>query len=330
MSNAPFYDVGTEVPSWGRLISGTDGRIAFELDAQGLSNGPDGTPLVSAITPQSCVPHGETVAILSSAMVQSDLVSSANGYEGLSHSLQGFVRGPTGEAVKVYDNEVLTSGDPAKWVNEQFSDYRRVTFIDQIPANVVPEFLQSTWFIRGSSGQVRLANLELRDHYSSTYTSTTAGDEWRDFEHQLNDNMIAGRGAYSYNRYLETLIVDISKGQPLLMDVQAYIESARLITPANTLLAFNIGVSLKMLRKDGTGADWFNAAIGTDSTAEGITDQIVSKSERIVAENSYSQIDVVLWVMSLKNPIVATNSPIVEHDGVTVNIQVDDSVKSGS
>ena len=330
MSNAPYYDVGTEVPSWGRLISGTDGRIAFELDAQGLSNGPDGTPLVSAITPQSCVPHGETVAILSSAMVQSTLVSSANGYEGLSHSLQGFVRGPTGEAVKVYDNNVLQSGDPSKWVNEQFSDYRRVTFIDQIPANVVPEFLQSTWFIRGSSGQVRLANLELRDHYSSTYASTTAGDEWTDFEHQLNDNMIAGRGAYSYNRYLETLIVDIAKGQPVSMDISAYIENARLLTPANTRLPFNLGVSLKMLRKDGLGADWFNAAIGNDSTSEGITDQIASRSERIVAENAYSQVDVVMWIMALKNPSTSTNNILVKHDGVTVNIQVDDSVKSGS
>lgn len=325
MIAAPFFPVSTPTPSWAGLET-DGGRIVHRIDARGGG-------LYGGVTPQTLIPHGETASVLSSAMVKSDATSTANGYEGIGHSLQGFVRGPTGSAVRVYDNNILTNGDPAQWINETFDEYRRVTFIDQMPDNVSPEWLQSTWFTKCITGQTRFANLEFRDHYSRRYKFHVDGTDWGTsvFSMQTNEGMIAGRDVSAFNHYMDTLVAPIAKGQNISVELSAYIDFASILGAGGVgQLPMIAGIGLKFTRVSDGGADWWGTAIGASANVIQIEGELVERSESFAAKNAYRQVETVVWVVHRGGLTSAIGEVAFQHEGIDINININDALETGA
>lgn len=324
MTQAPYFSTDTPIPSWARLVTGDGNRIAFEIDARGSG-------LIGGVTPQSLIPHGETVSLLSSAMIQNTMNASANGYEGISHDLQGFVRGPTGSPVRVWRNSPLTSGDPDKWITDKFTDYRRVTFIDQMPESISPEWIQSTWFTKGYGGQTRFANLEFRDHYTRRYKNHISSATWNSFSNSTIDNLNGlGYPLRVYIRYLDTIVTTIAKGQPIRAEVSSFINDASVfLQGSSNRWPLIMSIGLKFTRTADGGADWWSAELATDGNeATGIQDALLQKSETFVARNAYRQLEMVVMVRVKGG--VNIQQPHITHSGMDINVQIDDSVESGS
>ncbi len=324
MIAAPYFSVERPTPSWARLIAGDNNRIVHEIDARGSG-------LIGGITPQVLIPHGETVSVLSSAMVQSDATSTANGFEGIGHSLQGFVRGPTGSPVKVFDNNILTNGDPSQWINDTYADSRRVTFIDQMPENISPEWMKSVWFTKTITGQTRFSNLEFRDHYSRRYKSAVGATSWdeNNFSLQTNQAMIVGRDVIALNNFIETVITDIRKGQNISLEMSTFIESASAFNVGSIRLPITIGLALKLTRVSGGGADWWATAVSSTPDDRDLTDTLVERSESFVAQNSYNQIELVMWVIHTNGSATDIGPLFIDHSGINMNININDSLETG-
>lgn len=323
MSQAPYFPIDKPTPAWGRLITGDANRIAFEIDARGSG-------LIGGVSPQILIPHGETVSLLSSAMVQSTMNASANGYEGISHDIQGYVTGPTGAPVRVWHNSPLTSGDPDKWVTDKFSEYRRVTFIDQMPENISPEWIKSTWITKGISGQVRLANFEFRDHYSRRYRTNISDSTWSTFSLQLIDNLNnTGYPRYAHIRYLETIVARVAKGQLMTMETDMDIGSIEAYTSLPERAALSFGIGLKLTRTSDGGADWWIPSPVITGSERYISNHLFAKFDSLVALNAYRQIEIIAAVMP-KGATSIVTGPTVSHNGLSLNIQINDSVETGS
>ena len=305
-----------------KLIQESGGRTAFEIQARGSG-------LVGGITPQTLIPHGQTPSIYASAMVKSNLQASPG--DGVSHSIQGFVRGPTGAPVRVWQNGVLDTDDESKWMSRDLPDYSRITFIDQMPDQISPEWIESWWVVRGSQGKkVWISDLELRDHYSRRYAREIGAAEWTSFANSIADDWLSGRSALITRRYIDTITTYVAQGQSLTFEVEAFIDLAQ-IYKAGVASPSTYGFALKCNIKDSFHSDWVSLHAGaTDSQTNSVVDGIVYESKEFMAKNSYDSIDLVAYFLPIGWSASLATGARFDHSGVKYAININDSLVTGS
>lgn len=326
MISAPYHPIQTRstLPTGFRFAEFGNNRRGFEIDASS-------DPEPRCLTQRICVPQGETRSVRTSWLIQSDVVSSANGYEGIAADIQCLVRNGTSlTPIRTYHNDPFSSGNAALFMNALYPDFTYVNFINQIPYNVASEFVDVSLGVRGSSGQLRVASALLRNHYADNFQTIIGPTTWNTFTRQPS-TMLDGRLPYMWNNYLDAYSVRIASNQIVKISVESFIDYAVVRDFGAVKVPFALFLIVKMRRSDGTGSDYQGTSVWSVNDGNNqneIIDHPINANYSFNTTTAYDQVEPIFaFYIGTRTDISITS---VEHNGVKFGLEVADVTGTGS
>lgn len=328
---APRHPTQIGLPSWARLRVDPNGRRYIRIDAR---SGPKG-----CITHAELFPHGETQAIMCSAMVRSTMLFGNALYEGISVVVQAYVRDSTKASGlrRVWQHRPDLEGKADLWVHETYADFTPIDFRVQMPENITPDFVRVVWISKGYSGQSDFTDFVVRDLYARTFSTsvapTNSNDDY-DFDYQLARDLFksedgVARSANIWAHYLATHVVRIKSGQPIDLYLSGEIVRATWVNDALNRVSLSGYIGLKCLRRKDGGSDWLFSQIGKGSDPT-VLDGVANYNIRRPALNAYTQIEALFFVITPDYDDAGIILTRFDHDGFDMKITIDDSVESGT
>lgn len=315
------------MPANARVRDFGGGRRGVEIDG---NNAPNPTGLTQRIA----LTQGETRSIRTSVLVMSSLVSQPNGYEGIGCDVKWLIRnGLSTTPLVTYSRAPFKSGDPSMLYNEQYAEPTVLQEIIRVPYGIPVEFIDVTWGVRGSSGQVKFLSASLRNHYQDRYETNVGASYWTEFSTQTI-NLTSQSNIQADIRYLDAYAVKVPKYADITVKFDSFLNGAGWRDLVSVPRKAILSVGLKMRRKDG-GYDWWSAIISNpevDGSASLELDFPVSISPSFVAQNEYTQFEPVIMA-TLPNfapQFSEITSRYLSHNGIGITVLVNDPVNSGA
>lgn len=330
MSIVPVHplQLPNQVPAFGRWEAHDENRWGCTLYARGLAAGD-----IAMLQPQRASVHGNTNAVIGNCEVKSTLVATANGYEGLGLYISALKRNGD-QITRVWHNNLLQEGNTDYWLNDLPNEWARGQIIVQIPEEHQPDFIDSAWIVRGTSGQIKFDAVGLYDYFISLYRTNVNDATWTNFTYLLANDLFAGRDAWVSVHYIDTHIVRISKGQKISYSYEALIQSAEMwqldsgdVRPQK----FQLGLAFKLLKRNGQHTWRGVGGVTADKPPFqewGIRNEPLGFDGSFIAEDSYTQMEVVMYLWPYESANIGLTETIV--DSLKVKIIADQQVETGS
>lgn len=339
MSIVPVHplQLPNQVPAYGTWESHGNNRWGPTLDARGLGAGQ-----IAILQPQRASVHGNTNTVIGIAEVKSTLVSTDNGYEGLGLYVSALKR--DGEVItEVWNNNLLQSGNKDHWLSGMPNDWSRGHIVVHIPYQYTPDFIDTGWVVRGTSGSVSFDSVSLQDYFVDVFTTSITDTGWDTFQSELGYGVFGGRDVWLQVRYIDTYPnVRISKGQRVTIDIDAYIIEAKATVvpiaqgtepqPVKSLYGF----VFKMLKSDGTH-DWINPGLEETTNkwqpaiGESGFNYPFSISREFIAKEAYHQVEVLAIMFPFYDPaVVGIHSLFISVGSLDIKVSANDLALSGT
>lgn len=297
MLSGPYHPLVRydELPSWMRFTSG-----GLQMDAE--INQP-----FRGVSHRILLPQTGTVGYRANAIIsQSSLASTANGHEGIGIAVDGYVReGETRNARRVYSNELTVAADPKLWVNGQWGTARDVAFIGEISSPERPDFLDVTYGIRGTGGSVTFDDLGFRYFYQRLREAKLGITDWTNvyyqssnpFTRRIAQGMAGGRDVELFAKDVAVWPLVALAGQRVNLDVVIDIDRAGIghDTLSGGTANFNLGVAVRMVRRDGS-VRWWGTGIASEDTTQYMEDKVLAKSDSFLLEKDIKQVEPFVWM----------------------------------
>jgi len=321
MLSAPFHAIQTAFPANAQVKDFGEGRRGISISGNGAAE-PTGFTQRVALT------QGETRSLRSSVLVQSDLVAQPNGFEGIDFDVKALVRnGFSKTPVQTWTNAPFRAGTVDVSTVAQFPEWTQLTRVVRIPYDAPAEFIDCTWGVRGTSGEVRFISCSLRNYYREEYPTAVERAVWTSFN--LRDiTTSAGNTFQAHTRTLSAHTLRIPENSNIQVFFDGYFDRATIIGVNSIPIPSLFGIALKMRKKDGTYDWWVHGISNSEENGLGInTPTPISVSPSFRALSAYTQIEPVVFLRNTQNQGLLAMG--ISHLGLEFNVVVDDTIRSG-
>lgn len=322
MLSAPYHPIQTAYPANARVRDFGDGRRGIEIDGNNAS-----TP--TGFTQRIALTQGESRSIRSSVLVQSTLVASDNGFEGIGFDLKCLIRnGDSLTPLVTWTNAPFLGNDSANLFTEQYADCTLISAVVYVPYDVPVEFIDCTWAVRGSSGQARFASASLRNLYMDKFVTGIGAATWTSFDRQLIGIGTQGHQAWAEIRYLDAYTTKIQKNEEMSVHIESQMSSVVFRDQAAAVMPMHLMAGLKMRRNDG-GYDYWGTLIARINGSDSVVNELpVDISMSFITQSAYTQIEPMLYAL-IDGARTDYSSRTAQHDGMKITVLSKDVTAGG-